>query len=118
MSIEIQGDEGFQRFGERSPWTVRYHAKTCPPGLDGANGIRLGGVAIAGSKAFRPVPRIGMVVVVAGAWLLEPTTPFDTVERCDIHPDTNQVPRLLADRPGELVLTGNNRPSWYPIRVG
>ena len=27
-----------------------------------------------------------------------------------IHPDTNQVPRLLADRPGEIVLTGNNRP--------
>jgi hypothetical protein len=37
--------------------------------------------------------------------------------RPSIHPDTNQVPRLLADRPGELVLTGNTRPSWYPIRV-
>jgi len=34
-----------------------------------------------------------------------------------IHPDTNQVSRLLADRPGEIVLTGNDRPSWYPIRV-
>ena len=34
-----------------------------------------------------------------------------------IHLDTNQVPRLLADRRGEIVLTGNTRPSWYPIRV-
>jgi len=34
-----------------------------------------------------------------------------------IHPDTNQVPRLFADRPGEIVLTGNTRPPWYPIRV-
>jgi len=28
-----------------------------------------------------------------------------------LYTDTNQVPRLLADRPGEIVLIGNNRPS-------